>query len=87
MGLGAGLMALALAVQIFGRMDTRTLVKGGIVVTAFTGLIVGLMAATQLLGEQSKNLGKFDDARFLDFIATYIRVYSRSKPYKWEKSC
>ena len=57
-GLGAGLMALALAVQIFGRMDTRTLVKGGIVVTAFTGLIVGLMAATQLLGEQSKNLGK-----------------------------
>ena len=58
MGLGAGLMALALAVQIFGRMDTRTLVKGGIVVTAFTGLIVGLMAATQLLGEQSKNLGK-----------------------------
>lgn len=53
MGLGGALMLLAMSVWMFGKMDTGTLIKGALAVTAFLGAMVGIMAATKLLAKTS----------------------------------
>lgn len=58
LGIGASLLLMAWAVKILGSMDTKTLVKGTFAVGAFAGIIVGLMAATKLMGKYSFNAGK-----------------------------
>jgi tape measure domain-containing protein len=58
LGLSIGLLALSGAVAILGRMDTGTLLKGGAVIAAFMGLMVGMMAATKMLGKRSANMAK-----------------------------
>lgn len=57
-GISAGLLMMAVAVGILGHMKTETLIKGGLAVAAFTGIVVALMAATRLLGANSVNAGK-----------------------------
>lgn len=57
-GLSAGLLMMALSVKILGGMDTATLVKGGLVVLGFVGIVALLMDATKLMGKYSFNAGK-----------------------------
>ena len=54
-GIGAALLMIAGAVAIFGHMDTSTLVKGGVAIAVFLGLMVGIMAATNLLAVTGAN--------------------------------
>ena len=58
-GLGIGLVAMAAAVGILGNMDKNTLGQGIGVMAAFMGLMVVMMAATRLLGKNSKSMSKF----------------------------
>lgn len=58
LGIGASLLLMAWAVKIFGGMDIKTIAKGTIAIGAFAGIIVGLMAATKLMGKYSFNAGK-----------------------------
>ena len=58
LGIGASLLLMALAVKIFGSMDLKAIVKGTLAISAFAGIIVGFMAATKLMGENSINAGK-----------------------------
>ena len=48
---------MALAAKILGGMDPKELIQGGLAITAFAGIIVGLMAATKLISG-SKNVEK-----------------------------
>lgn len=57
-GLSAGLLMMAFAVKILGEMDTGTLIKGGIAVVGFVGIVALLMDATKLMGKYSFNAGK-----------------------------
>ena len=58
LSISAGLLLMALSVKILGNIDTRALAKGALVITAFSGIIMGLMAATSLMGKYSFNAGK-----------------------------
>ena len=58
LGIGASLVLMALAVKMLGDMDTGALVKGMIFIAGFAGIIIGLMAATKLMGKYSFNAGK-----------------------------
>ena len=58
LGLSTSLLLMALSVKILGRMDTATLVKGGLVVLGFVGIVTLLMDATKLMGKYSFNAGK-----------------------------
>lgn len=58
LGLSAGLLMMAFSVKILGGMDTATLVKGGLVVLGFVGIVALLMDATKLMGKYSFNAGK-----------------------------
>ena len=49
--LGGALLLMAWVIKILGGMDTETMVKGGAAVVIFLGTIVGLMAATKLIGD------------------------------------
>lgn len=71
LGIGASLLLMALAVKIFGSMDVKTIVKGTLAIGAFTGIIVGLMAATKLMGENSVNAGKMS-LMILSFAASML---------------
>ena len=62
--IGGALLKIAVAIgimglvaKLLGGMDTAELVKGGLAITAFAGIIVGLMAATKLISG-SKNVSK-----------------------------
>ena len=57
-GLGVSLLLMTASVAILGNMDTSTIVKGTIAVGALLGLIVGMMAATKLIGNNAKDAGK-----------------------------
>lgn len=54
--LAVALLVMALVVKVLGGMDQSTLIQGGIAITAFVGILVGLMAATKLISG-SKNVG------------------------------
>lgn len=69
----AGLILMSVAVKILGEMDTRTLIKGGIAIAAFGGIVVGLMAATKLLGRHSYNAGKVG-ALLLSFATSILLI-------------
>lgn len=58
LSLSVGLILMALAVKILGSMDTKTLVKGGIAVLGFVGIVALLMEATKLMDANSANAGK-----------------------------
>lgn len=74
-GIGAALLMIAGAVAIFGNMDTKTIVKGGIAVAAFMGMFVGMMAATKLIGSTSSK-SKFANVSgmMLAFSASLILI-------------
>lgn len=57
--LALGIMAIV--VKMLGGMDPSVLHQGGIAILVFSGIIVGLMAATKLLGN-GKNIGDFGSA-------------------------
>lgn len=46
---------MAIVVNMLGKMDRETLIQGGIAIVAFSGIMVGLMAATKLING-SKNV-------------------------------
>ena len=58
LSISAGLLLMALSVKILGSMDTRALAKGVLVIAAFSGIVIGLMAATSLMGRYAFNAGK-----------------------------
>lgn len=58
LGLSTGLLMMALSVKILGEMDTNTLVKGGLAIVGFVGIVALLMDATKLMGKYSFNAGK-----------------------------
>ena len=58
LGVSAGLLAMAFVVKILGNMDTKAIVKGGIVAAGFLGMMVGVMAATKLIGKNAKYVSK-----------------------------
>ena len=60
-GIAGALLTILFAARIAAGMEPGDLVKGGLAVTAFGGIIVGLMAATKLIGG-SKNLNKIGKA-------------------------
>ena len=49
--IAAALMLMSLVVRALGGMDPAELLKGTVAMTYFAGLIVGLMAATRLIGD------------------------------------
>ena len=54
LGISFGLLAMATTVKIIAGIKSEDLVKGGLVITAFLGMMVGMMAATRLLTKNSK---------------------------------
>lgn len=71
LGIGASLVLMALAVKMLGDMDTGALVKGTIFIAGFAGIIIGLMAATKLMGKYSFNAGKMG-LMILSFSASLL---------------
>ena len=71
LSISAGLLLMALSVKILGSMNTRALAKGALVITAFSGIIMGLMAATSLMGRYSFNAGKMG-LMMLSFSASIL---------------
>ena len=71
LGIGASLLLMALAVKILGEMDATTIIRGTFVIGAFAGIIVGLMAATKLMGKYSFNAGKMG-LMLLSFSASML---------------
>ena len=66
--IGGTLLKIALAIgvmaivaKLLGGMDQKELIRGGLAITAFSGIIVGLMAATKLI-TGSKNVEKIGTA-------------------------
>ena len=55
--IAAAIGLMALTVKTLGKMDQAELIQGGIAITAFAGIMVGLMAATKLI-TGSKNVDK-----------------------------
>ena len=54
LGLSFGLLAMATTVKIIAGIAGKDLIKGGLVITAFLGLMALMMAATRLLTKNSK---------------------------------
>ena len=57
MSIAGALLVMALVAKIAGKMKQEELIQGGLAIVAFSGIIVGLMAATKLL-TGSKNVDK-----------------------------
>ena len=57
LGIAQALLVMSIAVKILGSMDGATLLKGGIAVVTFLGMMVGMMAATKLLGSHLPKFG------------------------------
>ena len=58
LSISSGLLLMALSVKLIGSMDTRALAKGVLVIAAFSGIVMGLMAATSLMGKYAFDAGK-----------------------------
>ena len=53
-----GILLMAVVVKLLGDMGTATIIKGTLAITAFGGIIVGLIAATKLAaGPKADNIG------------------------------
>ena len=59
LALSAGLLIMTMTVRILGGMDTEKIVKGGIAITAFMGIVGALMLLTKFMGNGSGDLAKF----------------------------
>lgn len=70
-GLSTGLLMMALSVKILGEMDTKTLIKGGLAVVGFIGIVALLMESTKLMGKYSFNVGKMG-LMFLGFAGAVL---------------
>lgn len=57
LGLSTSLLLMSAAVAILGNMDTSTLIKGGIAIAIFLGMMTGMMAATKLLAKDMPKFG------------------------------
>ena len=57
LGIASALLVMAMVTKILGKMKQEELIQGGLAIIAFSGIIVGLMAATRLL-TGSKNVDK-----------------------------
>jgi tape measure domain-containing protein len=55
LGIGGALLMMAVAVRILGKMDIADLAKGIVAMVLLGGVIVGLMAATKLVGTNNIN--------------------------------
>ena len=55
--LSAGMLLMALVLRLVGGMDTGDAIKGIAIITAFGGIITGLIAATKLAGGNLDKLG------------------------------
>ena len=53
--LAIALLLMTLVIKMLGKMDQTTLIQGGLALIAFSGILVGLMAATKLISG-SKNV-------------------------------
>lgn len=70
-GLSTGLLAMAFTAKIIGGIDTKTLVKGGVVISAFLLMFVQMMKATKYLTKNSANSAKIG-AMLLSFAASML---------------
>mgnify|MGYP003299936636 CR=1 FL=1 len=57
LGIAFALLMMTTVTKILGKMDRGQLIQGGLAIVAFSGIIIGLMAATKLLSG-SKNVDK-----------------------------
>ena len=69
--IAGALLLMIFVAKIAASMSTEDLVKGTIAIVAFSGIIVGLMAATKLL-TGSKNVGKIGTSMLLISMAIAI---------------
>ena len=58
---GTAILMMGIVAKILGKMDRGQLIQGTLAIIAFSGIIVGLMAATKLIGG-SKNVDKIGKA-------------------------
>lgn len=58
LGLSGALLIMALSIAILGKMDLKTVLKGGIIVTVIMGIMVGILASMQNIMQHAKNAGK-----------------------------
>ena len=65
---------MALVVKALGDMDQSELIQGGLAITYFAGIIVGLMAATKLING-SKNVGEIGGALLKISMAIGVMGY------------
>ena len=52
LGIGAALLAMAISVKMISGLDDEALKKGLISITVFSGIVIGLIAATRLAGDK-----------------------------------
>ena len=57
LGLSTALLLMAGAVAIFGNMKTDTIIKGGLVMSAFLVIILGMMKVTKSIGSEAGKFG------------------------------
>ena len=68
------LLLMAMVTKKLGELDRATLIQGGIAITAFCSIIVGLMAATKLLSG-SKNVDNIGSTLLKISIAILLMAY------------
>ena len=81
--LGIALTLMAVVIKIIGGMDQKTLIQGTLAVLAFSGLIIGLMAATKLIGKTNvdhigKSISKIAGALLM--ITLVVAIAGKMKP-------
>ena len=73
LGIGVGLLAMALVIKILSGMDMAEIAKGGIVITAFIGIIAAMALVTRLISKDSSNIVKFG-VTMLAFSASILII-------------
>ena len=74
-GISAGLLMMALVAKLCASMEPGDLLKGTLAITAFSGIVVGLMAATKLL-TGSKNVDKIGKTILMVSVAIGLMAIS-----------
>lgn len=57
-GIGTALLLMSASILILGKMDIKDLIQGGIAVGVLMGIMAAMIAATKLLGKNTKDLSK-----------------------------
>ena len=52
LGIATTILAMGLTIQLVGRLDNNVLSKGLLAILAFSGIVIGLIAATRLAGDK-----------------------------------